>query len=126
MSEPYTLKKAVDKDVLNKLNNVERTYMTKTRRIFSSLNVSGDIDEIKIEQLEDWCAAVKSGKKIVNPMPPREIFQKNYYSTVDDIKTNPDDEGSKAFKAGMDCAYECFVKEHPDVADWLKEDDRNA
>jgi hypothetical protein len=68
------------------------------------------------DEVLDMVNACWSGKKIVNPMTPREELKKlmdTSYWTED-------------FVAGVQRAVEVIAKEYPDVADWLKDGDSNA
>lgn len=74
MSEPYTLKKAVDEVVLEDMNEHNKLlydYVSTTLGIIFD-DLGRDQASPDNNELDDWIAAIKSGKKIVNPMPPRE------------------------------------------------------
>jgi hypothetical protein len=119
MSEIYTLKEAVPDEVLRELNRDVSLPVQKIFLATDEFNTYPDMDE-----LDDWIAAVKSGKKIVNPMTPREELKKYYDGMCYSVESRA---GNPFYpKQLIECAVEIIAKEHPDVSGWLEEDDPNA
>ncbi|UAK17581.1 hypothetical protein [Sporolactobacillus terrae] len=123
MSEDvYVLKRKLNSIDLQKLN--KNPYESNTRKIFAVLNVAGNIDRIEISQVEDWIAALKSGKKIVNPLSPKEEFRRS----LGHLCGLANSVGGEYLQLKNEIleVVRIIAKEHPDVGEWLKEDDPNA
>jgi hypothetical protein len=111
MSE-YMLKDAVPDEVLRKLNV---NFGPTAQNIFLAVdefNAYPDMDE-----LEDWIAAIKSGKNIVNPLSPRKELRMYLEDILHGKK-----HGITRYEIAFQTA-EIIAKEHPDVKDWLEQDD---
>lgn len=108
MSEPYELEKAVGYQVLRQLNNRKFEDDERVFEAYRSFSGHASTDEIR-----DWLLAVESGKKIVNPLSPREEVRELYYS-------QKNEHGERSLILDL---LEIIAKEHPDVADWLGDKD---
>jgi hypothetical protein len=115
MSEPYTLKKPVNSIVLKALNDDNKFSYNLASAINRSEYFPDD------EQFDDWISAMKSGKKIVNPLSPRKELNK----FVEKIK-NSSMMNKIPTLDFIDQAIQIIAKEHPDVADWLREGENNG
>ncbi|MCO7177038.1 hypothetical protein ACFP7A_01325 [Sporolactobacillus kofuensis] len=123
MSEDvYRLKNKVSCDALAELNDRDKwtdidAKVDMVDNLYRAIDTS-DGERITIDQIENWIAALQSGKKIVNPMSPREEMEKAYksFGTKSDVGV--------ATRTGILLAIEIIAKEYPDVADWLKESDK--
>lgn len=127
MSEDVVLKKAVGTDTLRYLNSGKCLALSLLWALGQEDSDSFGKYVPSDETVEDWIAALKSGKKIVNPMSPREELEIYYADQEDAIKYPIDMEGrirAIAIRKGIKKAVEIIAKEHPDVADWLG--DQNA
>jgi hypothetical protein len=108
MSEPYVLNKRVTEETLERLNNTgDYTLSQCLYRALGTANASDDLN-----QASDFISALKSGKKIVNPLSPREELRKVYERHNDYVPGT---------QAGIEIAIKIIAKEHPDVVDWLKD-----
>ncbi|MCO7127783.1 hypothetical protein NIE88_18720 [Sporolactobacillus shoreicorticis] len=113
MSESYVLNEKVAVDTLERLNNTgECTLSECLYRALGTTPTSDDLD-----QASDFITALKSGKKIVNPLSAREELKdelKKFYQ-LSDMQTG--------YRKGIHEAVRIIAKEHPDVADWLGDQD---
>ncbi|WP_028983307.1 hypothetical protein [Sporolactobacillus terrae] len=116
MSEQYVLKTSVSENQLRALNEAYGTWAIKSA-------IEKDKDYPTFEEVADWLAAKRSGKKIVNPMSPRDGL-KSVYEKYKQSDTS--DSYYQGMARGIRNAVEIIAKEHPDVADWLEEGDPNA
>lgn len=111
MSEDaYVLKKEVSDDVLTELNS----SLIPENRLFKAQYVDQFYPPFDV--ISDWMSAIKSGKKIVNPMPPKEELIKYREDILN---------GKKAAMTRISMLYEMvdiIAKKHPDVATWLDGD----
>lgn len=83
-----------------------------------------DVTPYGMSQVCDWIAALKSGKKIVNPMSPREELKQYYDGMCFSVESRS---GNPFYpKQLIECVVEIIAKEHPDVSGWLKDGDSNA
>jgi hypothetical protein len=123
MSEDvYVLKEKVDELVLF---NLSKNHGTTTGNLYRAISKYRDVSNIdmypSLEKVSDWIAALKSGKKIVNPMSPREKIKWLY----DDVAKDKTVEiYHKQYV--LDTLQEFIIqiaKEHPDVTDWLGDKD---
>lgn len=108
MSEDvYVLNKKVSKPVLYNLNQKKSIETALTH----------NYQKEDFNQIEDWIAALKSGKKIVNPMSPKEELKLKYRDIESDEFNfvNP--------KTIIEDVVEIIAKEYPDVKGWIKDDD---
>lgn len=117
MSEPYVLKKAENFSVVQELNDVVRNgyegiAINRAMGAWTQENPGQGFP--KLDQIEDWITALKSGKKIINPMSPREELKHYYESECGYVQY------------GVNKAIEIIAKEHPDVANWLKDGDADV
>ncbi|BBN97477.1 hypothetical protein [Sporolactobacillus terrae] len=128
MSEDYVLKTEVDNMTLYELNIHFGDGKYKVANIHHAIekwledNLGNGYPSL--EQLEDWIAALKSGKKIVNPLSPREKV-KWLFDYVAKDKTA--ELYHKQYV--LDTLQEFIIqiaKEHPDVKDWLKDGESDA
>jgi hypothetical protein len=115
----YVLKKRIDPVVLGILNDGDAVPSSLIKvSIITMENCKfrmADLDDIS-----DWIAALKSGKKIVNPMSAREELRK----MLKDEESEPEDRlWYDGWKKGIIRATEIIAKEHPDVKDWLGDQD---
>ncbi|EST11272.1 hypothetical protein [Sporolactobacillus laevolacticus] len=69
------------------------------------------------DQVQDWIVALKSGKKIVNPMSPREELEQYYDQYCSDTPAG------REVRVIIKETVDIIAKEHPDVADWLGDND---
>lgn len=116
MSEEYVLPLKASKNELSRLNDLTEddelcspewrfAYFMRDRSSVTSLDW--------IKQIIKAC---ESGKKIVNPMSPREELKnelKKFYQ-LSDLQTG--------YRNGIHEAVRIIAKEHPDVAQWLDGD----
>lgn len=119
MSEDvYVLKELISFDALRSLNHSR----DKSKIVENLWHAIGNLDKgwPQFDQVEDMIAALKSGKKIVNPMSPREELEKFRETPVDVVSPEP-----ISFNDIIDTVIEIIAKEHPDVKDWLKDGDTN-
>lgn len=116
--QQYVLKKTINDSALEMLN---KRINTRSHRLYWAINKLIDDEYPSDTQLDDLIAALKSGKKIVNPMSPPEKVK----YLCDEVKTTEMYNGQYV----VDTIKELIIqisKVHPDVADWLKEDDTHA
>lgn len=102
MSEEYTLKSRVGSNTLSNLNDKQLLYKS---RITQALNFFSPNEE----QMIDIVHAVYSGKKIVNPLSPREEFYR-YYEQL-----------SPNGRRDINGAIEIFRKEFHGIENWTKD-----
>jgi hypothetical protein len=109
----YVLKNKVHSTVLSSLNGYGND--SNAGKLASALADTWPSDN----DLDDWIAALKSGKKIVMQMSPREELLQLYNEYL--AKRVPCSEESfvNGMKCGIKDAVKIIAKEHPDVADWL-------
>nr|DAL87902.1 MAG TPA: hypothetical protein [Caudoviricetes sp.] len=119
MSEPYTLKKAVNDEALKILNS-DWSPAVKISTVFRV----ADHPETE-EEAKDRVTAIFSGKEIVNPLSPREELKREIdYAIKKKEMSIPDTNIYGYFNGlivGLNQATEIIAKKHPDVKDWLKE-----
>jgi hypothetical protein len=127
MSEPYVLKRKVGKYALECLNgdlNEDGKSPSVYRLYLAMSHVIGK--GITLDDLKDWIAALESDRGIVDPMTPeeelRDLYDEHFAKMVPYGGANQ----SNGIEYGIRTAVEIISKEHPDVADWLKEDDKDA
>jgi hypothetical protein len=115
------LKFEASKKVVGLLNGVSEEYGP----VVAMMNAIEESTTENLDELQDWLDALKSGKKIVNPISPREELKKEYDAIMHEISLNKVGyyDGKKN---GIEAAIEIIAKDHPDVADWLKDGDSNA
>jgi hypothetical protein len=126
--EAYVLKKKASCDVLAGLNDRDRWTDIEAKtdmvnNLYRALETSGE-ERITIDQVENWISALKSGKKIVNPLSPKEELEMYLTDRQEEAKyPSGDDVRIRVIgiKQGVKKAIEIISKEHPDVADWLKD-----
>lgn len=116
MSKPYTLKKEVGTDTLRCLNSGQPLAISLLWALQQEDSESFGKYVPSDETVEDWIAALKSGKKIVNPLSPKEELRSLYFGI----------EGLSDFHSGINQALKIIAKEHPDVKDWLKDNEGEA
>jgi hypothetical protein len=105
------LKNIVDGDALDALNNQDRSL---PYRIDDAINNNYPY-ALSLEIIEDWIAALKSGKKIVNPLLPREEFF-NWYSQLPESFWGNTKQKPSEF---VDKAIEFISKEFHGVETWI-------
>jgi hypothetical protein len=122
MSEPYTLKTRVGINTLSHLNDHQKNRMGRLKGALECFSTND------AEEIIDLVHAVFSGKKIVNPMSPREELEMYLTDRQEEAKyPSGDDVRIRVIgiKQGVKKAIEIIAKEHPDVADWLKDSDKD-
>jgi hypothetical protein len=109
MSEPYVLKTIVGINTLSHLNDHQKNIMGRLKGALECFSTN------EPEEIVDIVHAVFSGNKIVNPMSPEEEFRKKRAELI----------GSDLDIVGefVDPLVEIIAKEHPDVKDWLGDQD---
>lgn len=114
MSEDvYVLNKAIEQPVLEILNSNQLEDKIDTEMLcdaIEAINIWPDLD-----QVENWIAALKSGKKIINPLSPKEELEKTFKAAASYHEVSY----CEGYKTGIETALSIISKEHPDVADWL-------
>ncbi|WP_028982858.1 hypothetical protein [Sporolactobacillus terrae] len=118
----YMLKDEVRYEVLSNLNATRLEDFDLTGRLQRAF-CRAYIPE-SVEQAQDWVRAIYSGKKIVNPMSPREELEQYLVDRQEEAKyPSGDDVRIRiiGIKQGVKKAIEIIAKEHPDVADWIKD-----
>lgn len=119
MSEDvYVLEKAVNSAILYELNmsidaslRLYKGYTAYLRRTHHGYPT--------MKEIEDWVSAIESGKKIVNPMSPKEELKQYYDGMCLYIETHA---GNLIYpKEYIKRVVKIIAKEHPDVADWLED-----
>lgn len=115
----YVLKEVEDNTVLAMLNS-KRAEVSK---LYAALAERENGLPHKLDIVDDWITALKSGKKIVNPLSPRDGL-KSVYEKYKQSDTS--DSYYQGMARGIRDAVEIIAEEHPDVKDWLEEGDPNA
>jgi hypothetical protein len=120
MSEPYYLKCPTNEEALECLNRLSINH----------IGLKVDYHAISgVDEVDDWANAIKSGKKIINPLSPREEFETMWEIAKNNAKpdiVDGSDEKCLAYADGIYDAAKIIAKEHPDVADWLKDGEPDA
>lgn len=117
MNEPYILPFRLSEAELKDLNveqNDKNNNLSPEYRFARFMKNRNSVTAL--DWIDEVIKACRSGKKIVNPMSPREELKKahDYYSS--DIAISAFDGGRAA---GIELAVEIIAREHPDVKDWL-------
>lgn len=118
MSEDvYVLKYVADENIIELLNETaEEEY-----QVVALMNAIEQSPTEKLDEVSDWIAALKSGKKIVNPLSLDEELKQKYIKTYDANWANK--QYREGYSDGMRDCLKIVSKKHPDVADWLSDRD---
>jgi hypothetical protein len=132
MSEPYTLPFRLSEAELKDLNagqsdKDDKLYSPEFRFALFMKNREG---VMSLDWIHKVIKACRSGKKIVNPLSPEEIFKMNYRSALDEARIYVPEEGyskrDSDYVEGARMAINCAAELHPDLKDWLKDGDEHG
>lgn len=113
MSEPFVLKVRVGINTLSHLNDHQKNRMGRLKGALECFSTN------EPEEIVDIVHAVFSGKKIVNPMSPRDELKQWYDGFSAGCISHLN------VRESIEKVIEIIAKEHPDVADWLKDSDKD-